>query len=663
MKTLSAASLFNLTLVGSAAFTYTCLTLIDASIKSLFLLILATTICLIFSRHDPRICTIGLLVRALNWFNPLAWYAVERLRMECEQACDDHVLKMGVDASDYASHLLELSTSVRFASSVGPLAMAMASKTGIENRVAAILDDQQNRRGVTFFRAAGMIAMVSIGVAVMASVAIRASQDSTVIEKATENNVQKTDELAMKKVETNQPIEPLSLDDQSSEIIDLSLEQCIEYALKNTITAKFRNLQDQNTAADIREALNQLDAQSKAFKCIKSKRSVKIDIAQIIQTQFQHPLEREPGSLVNRTPFVLTRINRDISISQFEERICNLVRDVEFAYWDLYAAYVNAETARAALESEALAHKIAYAKLKSGTSANAEAQARVTYQQFKAELDAALIGDGSIDNDLGLVGREQNLRLLIGWAANDERLIRPSDKPAVSPTAFEWNTIRDETLRRNPDLSRQKRSIQQRELELVSAKNQSSPDVNLSLNYRWLGDGSSLIDRRSGNTPFPVGQPSAFDELFGNDQKGGIQMESNSSAFGSRRKMNDIQNKQLSLAREHKILEAKETSAVNQLSRLWQQVSSLHKQVSKQLQALSAAQTLVEVTKAKFDAGDSSFGIEATIDNLLRAQQCRSKAGQNYSRALAEYNKSLVEIHRLKGSLLEYNNIKIAEEM
>ena len=388
-------------------------------------------------------------------------------------------------------------------------------------------------------------------------------------------------------------------------------------------------------------------------------RAVPTDYTQVFEFQVQHPLMRGRGTLVNRIPIVLARINEDISIGQYEERIRNLVRDVEFAYWDLYAAYFNVDTAKTAVDSAAIAWKIANAKL-STSAKNAEAQARVTYHQFKAQLDAAIAGGGQ-GNDPGLYGREQNLRLLMGWAANDGRLIRPSDKPAIGLAEFDWEAARGETLCRNIDLRQQKWTIKQRELELMSAKNQALPDINLGLNYRYVGVGSSLIDRHGGNAAFPTGNASAFEELLGGRyQEGGARLEFNPNAFGSRRQLNDVQNKQLALAREHRILEAKEIAAVHRLSALWQQVDGLHKQMTQQFQALNAAQTLVEVSQAKFDVGDSGNS-DATLDNLVRAQQTRSQASQNYIRALTEYNKSLVEFHAIKGSLLEYNSITLDE--
>ena len=132
-------------------------------------------------RRDPTWFLIGLVARAVNWFNPLAWYALHRLRLECERACDDHVLRMGVDSSEYASHLLALSTSVRTGAGTGFLALAMATKPNVEDRIVSILDEKMNRRGVTMRWAAGTLFAVSACVAITATLAATAA-DQTIPE-------------------------------------------------------------------------------------------------------------------------------------------------------------------------------------------------------------------------------------------------------------------------------------------------------------------------------------------------------------------------------------------------------------------------------------------------------------------------------------------------
>ena len=137
-------------------------------------------------RRDPTWFLVGLLARAVNWFNPLVWYAVHRLRIECERACDDHVLRMGVDAADYATHLLALSTSVSDLSGTGSIALAMATKPNVENRIVSILNEKANRCGVTLRRAVGVLIVVSIGVAVLASLAATAADNNLADDKVDE---------------------------------------------------------------------------------------------------------------------------------------------------------------------------------------------------------------------------------------------------------------------------------------------------------------------------------------------------------------------------------------------------------------------------------------------------------------------------------------------
>ncbi|TWU41080.1 M56 family metallopeptidase [Novipirellula artificiosorum] len=83
------------------------------------------------------------LAKAIYWFHPAVHYAARSLKHWREDAADDHVLRCGIDSSEYASTLLEVATSVgrrRFAP-----AIAMASGLPIENRLRRILDQRTGR--------------------------------------------------------------------------------------------------------------------------------------------------------------------------------------------------------------------------------------------------------------------------------------------------------------------------------------------------------------------------------------------------------------------------------------------------------------------------------------------------------------------------------------
>jgi len=98
---------------------------------------------------------------ALHWFNPLVWFAAWRLGVERERACDDLVLASGVRPSAYAGHLLDVVTALspsRWTQSCG---LAMARKSSLESRLAAVLSQNLNRRRVSVVLAASALAIAA----------------------------------------------------------------------------------------------------------------------------------------------------------------------------------------------------------------------------------------------------------------------------------------------------------------------------------------------------------------------------------------------------------------------------------------------------------------------------------------------------------------------
>ncbi len=90
------------------------------------------------ARRDLRWQVLARIACAVHWFNPLAWYALRRLRTEQEFACDDCVVHVGTRASDYATELVGIveSHQVRPAT----FAVAMAHSADLENRLKSLFD-------------------------------------------------------------------------------------------------------------------------------------------------------------------------------------------------------------------------------------------------------------------------------------------------------------------------------------------------------------------------------------------------------------------------------------------------------------------------------------------------------------------------------------------
>jgi TonB family protein len=100
------------------------------------------------SRGDWATQIVAECLRAVYWFNPLVWLASDRLRKESEHACDDAVLAGGVDAPDYATHLLDVARAIKGRHSLLP-APAMARPSSLERRFTVMLNNATNRNPLT----------------------------------------------------------------------------------------------------------------------------------------------------------------------------------------------------------------------------------------------------------------------------------------------------------------------------------------------------------------------------------------------------------------------------------------------------------------------------------------------------------------------------------
>lgn len=393
-------------------------------------------------------------------------------------------------------------------------------------------------------------------------------------------------------------------------------------------------------------------------------RSVPSDYTAALELQLTQPLMRGRGTLINRIPVVLARINEDIQLHEFEANVRNLVQAVEHAYWDLYTGYRAFETAKMARDSALDLWRVAEARSRIGAEGGgpeAEAQARGLYYQFEAQIHNSLYGSSVPGFDpLGLYGREQLLREKIGWAASDSRIIRPADIPTEARIQFNWDEVVAEGLTRNTELRRQKWAIKQDELELMSAKNQMLPQLDLTAFYRWLGVGDELAGADRNGISFPNPGSTALEELTGGDyQEVGARLELTPQPIGKRRALANIQNAHFQIKKSQEELREKEMLLIHQLAQAWRSLESTFISIKDFRDQLHANEDEIRVynDRIRGNAGDLS----QLLDLQLRAEERRARAQLQYYQAISEYNKSIVNIHYLKGSLLDLNSISLQE--
>ena len=110
------------------------------------------------------------------WFHPFGWFAIRRLRIERELACDDAVLLQGAPPADYAEQLVEVAAELHSRPWNPTPVVAIAGASPIERRIRSILDPRTWRTPLGRWRRIGLSVCMA-GLVVVVAVLSPASGD------------------------------------------------------------------------------------------------------------------------------------------------------------------------------------------------------------------------------------------------------------------------------------------------------------------------------------------------------------------------------------------------------------------------------------------------------------------------------------------------------
>ncbi|MEL7497343.1 MAG: M56 family metallopeptidase [Planctomycetota bacterium] len=162
--------------------------------------------------------------QALFWFHPWAWWYVNRLNVEAEFACDEMVIRRGVDKRRYAMSLLQVARETRASRLVRLVGMSMSDAVDLEGRVSRVLSIDP-RSPVSFGRLAlvqlaifGVLVAVPLAIVKAGLVEVIPVQPLTIL--ATENQV---DELeGQSSLSRQSSMLSINWDDGAQKRIDLA---------------------------------------------------------------------------------------------------------------------------------------------------------------------------------------------------------------------------------------------------------------------------------------------------------------------------------------------------------------------------------------------------------------------------------------------------------
>lgn len=379
---------------------------------------------------------------------------------------------------------------------------------------------------------------------------------------------------------------------------------------------------------------------------------------------------------------VIARINNDITLADLEANIRNLVLDVEVLYWDLYLAYVQFDTATQARESARQTWQIANAKVEEGDVifpdmgdasdaietdgkiqriSNNVMQGQNTIPDLYQAKDAYYQAQAAVDRARSLIySTETRFRRLLGLQVNDGRIVRPQDEPLTGEYVPDWYSALADALTHRVELRRQKWNVKSLELQLTAAKSLTRPRLDLVTSARMNGLGDDLIGSGRADGVSPNGLDNLYGTLGGGDTSGwgaGIEM---SVPIGYRSALAQVRNTELRLAKAREVLSVQEMDISHEIATSLQDIALNHSNMKSLLNRKEAAKLYEEKLRIQLELGGRGAATD-DVDRQIRAIATLADAENAYFQALVQYNQSLARYHFRKGTLLDYNNIHLAE--
>ena len=344
---------------------------------------------------------------------------------------------------------------------------------------------------------------------------------------------------------------------------------------------------------------------------------------------------------------LISRINSDISLVDFEQSVTTLVRDVETKYWDLYLALQLYESEIQTFKDIIVFRDNLYIRREAGA---AEAQAANRLYESDARMKGSLAD---------VLSAEYRLRRLLGLPLNDGDFLTPVDKPTEAPLIPNWESSLLESLANRAELRRQKWEIRSLELQLIAAKNLSRPRLDLVSQYRINGFGDKLLGGEDDDGVTDAGYASAYEVLTQGDNTGwgaGLQF---SMPLGLRLARAQVRNYELRLRKARSVLQEQEQEIARELNNAILEMDRWYLLAESGAKRVAVAEDFTETKSIREAINEARDDI--SLGQVLESKITSRDAGQSYLRSIIEYNKAITELNFRKGTLLQANSIYLAE--
>ncbi len=346
------------------------------------------------------------------------------------------------------------------------------------------------------------------------------------------------------------------------------------------------------------------------------------------------PLLRNFGTDVNKTFIRIAQNNAKFEEQVFFDRVLTVIATIEQNFWELVFTNENLKVAQAALK--------AAEELLASNRAKAKAGVMAIVEVLQAEAAVASRVEQVLVAEKAIRDQEDQLRRLLNPSEaelrQDVRLV-PLDKPVQSLEPMSVEEAIDIAIERRPEVLQASKNIETSELNIKFAKNQLLPNLSFQGTSGLAGlgkDGGDMLQRNFGGDFYNYGAGLVLSYPLGN--------RSAWSQYNKRQL--EARNAQVSLQsiRQQVIVSVKE--AVRRVQTDFRRIETTRS-------ARITSEKQLQAEQERLNVGLS------TTRFVLDFQRDLATARGNELRAIVDYNKSLSNLARNKGTTLERYQIEL----
>lgn len=371
---------------------------------------------------------------------------------------------------------------------------------------------------------------------------------------------------------------------------------------------------------------------------------------------FRMPLLNGLGVETNTQGLIVAQRNLEISHETLRQQAHATMIEVESAYWNLLATLAARDVARSSMKLAQDLYDLNKKRVEVGTLAPIE----IT----QAEAGVASREEGVIVAETALLNAEDNLRRLLSIPPGDpmwSKRILPTDRPEITPRALDLDKAMTKALEARPEVISARKDFENRKLDTRVAKKGLRHGLDFEAGVTPAGN--NLVDIAD-----PDGIPNSGDEYavtggagesfseipkFRNyDWSVGLTYTYpiGNRAAKSRYAIAKLGEEKAQLG----IQSLEETIRVD--------VRTAVRNVESGVKRVQAAESSTVLQKKKLEAEQKKYenGISTSFE-VLTFQNDLANAQLGEIRAKLDYVKSLAELERAQGTLLEARGLKLEE--